>query len=181
MIFLVGNYGEIYASSQLADYTRTAINTINNGTPMLYVIPYGNLDNTNEMFYSTSKTFANVKSRNMLNCGLLIRDGYSEDVLASNGLFGMGVSFCQTLASSMLDGNLHGANYTTFNDIESAFLALNDEYVDVLLGLTADITRNFGDQSVDGVVFSATYYYGNQSDRSVSRSYVFDYSLIIWH
>jgi general L-amino acid transport system substrate-binding protein len=165
-IYCVGSYDEIYNSSELAQYTRTAINTINNGTPMLYIIPYGNLDNANdELFYEMSETFARVKSRNKLNCGLLIPDGYDGNVSVADGLVGMGVSYCQTLASSMLDGNLYGVNYTRFQYAEMSLAALNNKDVDVLLGVTADMARNFGNGSLDGVVFSTAYYYGNQTGK----------------
>lgn len=165
-VYCVGNYSEIYSSSQFSGSTRTVINTINNGTPMLYVIPYGDLNNANEqMFYNLSKTFADVRSRNQLNCGLLIQDGYAEDLISSEALFGMGVSFCQTLASSMLDGNLYGVNYTTFQDVGSSLLALNNGAIDVLLGVAADMNYNFGNQTLDGVTFSASYYYGNETEK----------------
>jgi hypothetical protein len=165
-VYCVGNYAEIYNSSELAEYRRTVINTINNGTPMLYVIPYGDLNNANEqMFYNLSKTFADVRSRNQLNCGLLIQDGYAEDLIGSEALFGMSVSFCQTLASSMLDGNLYGVNYTTFQDVGSSMLALNNGAIDVLLGVAAHMSYNFGNQTLDGVTFSASYYYGNETEK----------------
>jgi ABC-type amino acid transport substrate-binding protein len=165
-IYCVGNYDEIYNSSELAQYTRTAINTINNGTPMIYIIPYGNLDNANdETFYAMSDTFTRVKGRNKLNCGLLVPHGHDENVTAAKGLFGMGVSYCQTLASSMLDGNLYGVNYTTFHDAERSLAALNSKDVDVLFGVTADMARNFGNGVLSGVSFSTPYFYGNQTDK----------------
>lgn len=159
----VGNYGQIYGSSQLAEYARTEINTINKGSPMLYVIPFGNLDNSNDKLFSEmSQTFDRIDNDNQLSCGLLIDDGYNynEGLSASNGLFGMGVSYCQTLASSMLDGNLYGVKYSTFQDAQTSIASLNNQSIDVLLGLTADMNRNFGP---DGAVFSTPYYYGNQT------------------
>ena len=170
-VYCVGNYQEIYESSELANYTRTAlrtaINTINNGTPMLYVIPYGNLDNANDkMFLDLSVTYAVIKKDNKLKCGLLIRDGYNQsNIIQSDGLFGMGVSHCQVLASSMLDGNIYGANYTIFHDSETSLAALTNGTVDVLFGVTSNLVRNFGNDSVSGVVFSTPYYYGNQTEK----------------
>ena len=165
-VYCVGNYQEIYESSELANYTRTAINTINNGTPMLYVIPFGNLDNANDdMFYSVSDTFSMIKKDNKLKCGLLIRDGYNQsNIIQSDGLFGMGMSYCQALASSMLDGNIYGVNYTIFHDSETSLAALTNGTVDVLFGVTSNLVRNFGNDSVSGVVFSTPYYYGNQTE-----------------
>ena len=167
-VYCVGNYAEIYNSSELEKPERTTINTINNGTAMLYDIPYGNLDSTNpNMFYELSDTFDAIKNRNVLNCGLLVQDGYisEENITGSGGLFGMGVSFCQLLASSMLQGNLDAVNFTTFQSVGSSLLALNGGKVDVHLGLTADMSHNFGNQSFAGVTFSTPYYYGNETGR----------------
>jgi ABC-type amino acid transport substrate-binding protein len=167
-VYCVGNYAEIYNSSELEKPERTTINTINNGTAMLYDIPYGNLDSTNpNMFYELSDTFDAIKNRNVLNCGLLVQDGYisEENITGSGGLFGMGVSFCQILASSMLQGNLDAVNFTTFQSVGSSLLALNGGKVDVHLGLTADMSHNFGNQSFAGVTFSTPYYYGNETGR----------------
>lgn len=161
-VYCVGNYSEIYSNSQFADFTRTTIDTINNGTPMLYVIPYGNLDNSHdEMFFDLSHTFAGIKSETNLNCGIVVQDSNSDNS-TDDGMFGMAVSFCQTLASSMLDGNLFAVNYTTFYDEESSTIALKNEEVDVLFGLTASMTSNFG---IEGVVFSTPYFYGNQTGK----------------
>lgn len=161
-VYCVGNYSEIYSNSQFADFTRTTIDTINNGTPMLYVIPYGNLDNSHdEMFFDLSHTFAGIKSETNLNCGIVVQDSNSDNSTV-DGMFGMAVSFCQTLASSMLDGNLFAVNYTTFYDEESSTIALKNEEVDVLFGLTASMTSNFG---IEGVVFSTPYFYGNQTGK----------------
>ena len=166
-VYCVGNYAELYNDSEPSQYNRTAVNTINNGTAMVYVIPYGNLDNANDMFYDISKTYAKIKSRNRLNCGLLIQDGYNEnDPIASNGLFGLGVRYCQSLASSMLDGNLYGVDFKVFETAKPLLVALNNGTVDVLLGIAADLSLNFGDENLDGVVFSLPYYYhGSQLEK----------------
>eukprot|EP00804_Cyclotella_cryptica_P018126 CCRYP_005904-RA/>CCRYP_005904-RA protein AED:0.17 eAED:0.17 QI:0/0/0/1/0.66/0.5/4/0/468 len=166
-VYCVGNYAELYNGSELAVFERTAINTINNGTAMLYAIPYGNLDNENgKMFDSVSKTFATIKRRDSLNCGLLVMDGYSEDdITESERLFGMGVSYCQTLASSMLHGN--AVNFTAFQNDDVALKALNYETIDVLLGVSADMSRNFGSRGLGGVSFSTPYFYGYQTGKYV--------------
>jgi hypothetical protein len=65
----------------------------------------------------------------------------------------------------MLDGNLYGVNYTTFQDVGSSLLALNNGAIDVLLGVAADMNYNFGNQTLDGVTFSASYYYGNETEK----------------
>jgi hypothetical protein len=166
-VYCVGNYAELYDGSELAESDRTAINTINNGTSMLYVIPNGNLRNDNDRtFYSLSETFASIKRRGSLNCGLLVQDGYDEDdVTASERLFGMGVNYCETLVSSMLHGNIDAANFIAFQDAEVSLEALNNKTIDVLLGVSADMTRNFGNRGLEGVSFSTPYFYGNQTGK----------------
>jgi ABC-type amino acid transport substrate-binding protein len=159
-VYCVGNYTEIYSNSQFADFTRTAINTINEGTPMLYVIPYGNLDNThNEMFFDLSATFARIKRQTNVNCGILVQESHNGNS-TFEGSFGMATDYCQTLASSMLDGNNFAVNYTTFYNEERSITALKNEEVDVLFGLAAEMTHNF-----DEVAFSTPYYYGNQTGK----------------
>ncbi|KAL3798805.1 hypothetical protein HJC23_004593 [Cyclotella cryptica] len=166
-VYCVGNYAEIYSSSQLAKYDRQTINTINNGTAMLYAIPNGNLRNDNEItFYSLSETFSSIKRRGSLNCGLLIQDGYSEDdITASKRLFGMGVSYCETLVSSMLHGNMYAVNFIAFQNAEISLEALYNKTIDVLVGVPADMSRNFGSHSFEGVSFSTPYFYGNQTGK----------------
>ncbi|KAL7517166.1 hypothetical protein ACHAWX_002114 [Stephanocyclus meneghinianus] len=166
-VYCVGNYAELYNGSELAVSDRTAINTINNGTAMLYAIPYGNLGNENRrMFDSLSKTYASIKRRDSLNCGLLVQDGYFEgSITASRRLSGMGVSFCQTLASSMLHGNVYAVNFTSFQSVEISLEALNNQKVDVLVGVSADMSRNFGNRDLEGVAFSTPYFYGNQTGK----------------
>eukprot|EP00804_Cyclotella_cryptica_P018122 CCRYP_005906-RB/>CCRYP_005906-RB protein AED:0.01 eAED:0.01 QI:1407/1/1/1/1/1/2/361/429 len=167
-VYCVGNYAEIYSSSQLAKYDRQTINTINNGTAMLYAIPNGNLRNDNEItFYSLSETFSSIKRRGSLNCGLLIQDGYSEDdITASKRLFGMGVSYCETLVSSMLHGNMYAVNFIAFQNAEISLEALYNKTIDVLVGVPADMSRNFGSHSFEGVSFSTPYFYGNQTGKN---------------
>jgi hypothetical protein len=158
-VYCVGNYGEIYESSQYSEYGRTTINTINNGTA------YGDLDNAKGgMFSSFSKTFAAIKGRSALKCGLMIQGGYSEDDIAlSRGLFGMSMNMCQTLAASMLNGKVGAVEVAIFQTAESSVAALNGQEIDVLLGVPANKESNFGNETFCGVSFSTSFFFGDET------------------
>jgi hypothetical protein len=164
-VYCVGNYGEIYGGSKYSEYGRTTINTINNGTAMMQVIPYGDLDNAKEgTFSSFSETFAAIKSRNALKCGLTIQDGYSEDDTAlPRGLFGMSMNMCQTMAASMLNGKVGAVEVAIFQTAESSVAALNGKEIDVLLGVPANKDNNFGNETFDGVSFSRSFFFGDET------------------
>jgi hypothetical protein len=91
----------------------------------------------------------------------MLRDGYSADATKVHNIYGMGISYCQSLSAAIFHGNSNAVNYTTFNDDESGIIALNNRTVDVLVGLEANLASDFGTKSHQGVTFSVPYYISN--------------------
>lgn len=159
MLYCVGNYDEVIFT-QDDGVLRSEINTINRGTPMLYVTPLGKPE-----FKSYGISIERIRGRGHINCGTMIRDGYSEDIADVHGLYGMGISYCQSLAAAIFHGNTKALKFITFVDDQSGLTALCNGTIDVLAGIEADFNYDFGTSLDQGISFSMPYYLSNETGR----------------
>jgi ABC-type amino acid transport substrate-binding protein len=159
MLYCVGNYDEVIYS-QYGDMLISEINTINRGTAMLYVTPLGKPE-----FMSYGKSIERIRRRGYINCGAMIRDGYSEDLADVHGLYGMGIRYCQSLAAAIFHGNSKALKYIIFVDDQSGAAALRNGTIDVLAGIEAGYDHDFGTSLDQGITFSMPYYLSNETGR----------------
>ena len=152
-VYCVGNYGEIFDG----DPNSRGMNQINNGTGMLYAIPFGNLDKDAIMGQVSGSTLANIRKKGSLNCGLV--DSHR-----------MGIEYCHIISAALLNGDPTGVKFVTFDTSKiSAYIALANGEIDILVGDPIQRRFDFGISSASpGFHFSTPYYYGNEAARQVT-------------
>ncbi|KAL7538406.1 hypothetical protein ACHAXR_011016 [Thalassiosira sp. AJA248-18] len=178
-VHCVGNYGEIFDG----EMNNRGMNQINNGTGMLYAIPFGNLNKDNTM--NPSKTMTKIMNKGSLNCGVVVPDDFEGNVTVvvpddfegnvteSNKLIGMSVDYCRTLAAALLSGDSKDVNFLTFRESNNtSYIALANETIDVVVGGRVQQKYDFAlSPSLGGFHFSTPYYYGNESAGNDVSSY----------
>ena len=149
-VYCVGNYGEIFDG----DPNNRAMNQINNGTGMLYAIPFGNLEKDATIDQVSGSTLAKIRNKGSLNCGLV-------------GPNRMGVEYCRIISAALLNGDPTGVKFKTFPTSKiSAYIDLANGEIDILVG--DPIERRFDFRrslASPGFHFSTPYYYGNEAAR----------------
>jgi hypothetical protein len=164
-VYCVGSYNDILDGN----IDNRGLNQINNGTTgMLYAIPYGYV--TEESVSGTDADLSGsriegIKARGSLNCGVIVPDLFSGDIMNSTGLLGMSFDFCRTLSAALLNGDSDSLNVLTFEEnSDGSFIALNDGKLDILAGVRFEQKRDFkGPSTLPGFYSSAPYYYGNET------------------
>ena len=138
------------------------MNQINNGTGMLYAIPFGNLDKENIMVLPAGITMAKIRKNGFLNCGVVTPDKFKGS-LVNEGSFHMGTDYCRTLAAALLNGDPKDVKFLPYEESEvKAYLALQNGQVDVLVGGIVKPKFDFKRLPVRGFYFSTPYYYENE-------------------
>ena len=163
-VYCVGNYGELF----VGEPNNRGMNQINNGTGMLYAIPFGNLGKDTTMgSVAGNSTLAKITNNGSLNCGVVVPDNFLGNLTESDKLVGMSVYYCRALAAAIFFGNSKDVNFLTFPETNnSSFIALANEEIDVLVG--GRVQQKFDlvmSPSVRGLQFSTPYYYGNEAYR----------------
>lgn len=131
-VFCVGNYGDILGEG---NSDNRGMNQANNGTGMLYAVPFGNLDRDDFVGPTTSSMLAKIRNETSLRCGVVVPRGFRGDVADSNELVGIGVDYCRTLSAGIFIGDPHAVHFFTFPDIDnSSAIALVNGTIDVLVG-----------------------------------------------
>jgi len=154
-VYCVGNYGEIFDSSP----NDRGMNQINNGTGMLYAIPFGNLEKDTIMDPFSVGTLAKIRNEGSLNCGVI------ESDRSGGSIKDMGVEYCHTLAAALLNGDPKDVTFVTFpvSKIKS-YIALANGDIDVLVGDRVQQKFDFKrSSSLAGFHFSIPYYYGYEA------------------
>ena len=155
-VYCVGNYDEIF-SRNFPSFNRSSINRINDGSGMLYAIPFGDMladpNNPPEIIDrpDRSSTLEKIERVQTLKCGVV------ELEVVDGNLTGMGVDYCYSLAAAIFNGKYDAVNFTHFEANESAFSALGNETIDVLVGGEVDLIHD------EECTFSTPYYRGNES------------------
>ncbi|KAL7532749.1 hypothetical protein ACHAXR_006489, partial [Thalassiosira sp. AJA248-18] len=131
-IYCVGNYGEIFdGEPKIFDGRPNSrgMNQINNGTGMLYAIPFGNLDKEN--IVNASSTITRIRNKGSFDCGLDLPGTFDRSIKAAL----TGVEYCRTLAAAFFNGDPTNVNFITYEASElSAYIALAKGEIDVLVG-----------------------------------------------
>lgn len=157
-VYCVGNFGEIFGGSP---ETR-GMNQVNNGTGMLYAIPFGNFDKENIMVPPSGSTMAKIRKDGVLNCGIVTQD-QPKGRSVNQGLSRMGADYCRTLAAALLNGDPEHVNFFHYEESElKAYLALQKGQVDVLIGGIIKPKFDFKRSPGRGFYFSTPYYYENE-------------------
>ena len=159
-VYCVGSYGEVLGAEEGAQEGR---NRINNGTDMIFAIPYGELSQAG----SSDKLLDDIRKGGELNCGVFIPTDYTlgDSIQEERQLLGMNIDYCRTLAASLFNGDDNGASLTFFSEHDSnAYDLLNNETIHVLAGARIEKEYDFEQaaSSLDGFTFSTPYYYGNE-------------------
>jgi len=164
-VFCVGNYGEILLEN-LDNLENRSENELNNGTGMLYAIPFGNLDRDAFVDPTGSSTLAKIRNEGSLRCGVVVPLSFGGNIAGSNEVTGMGVDFCHALAAAIFIGDLHAVKFSSFPENEtSSVIALANGTIDVLVGEGVHQKYDFETSpSLRGLHFSTPYYYGNESN-----------------
>ncbi|KAL7536958.1 hypothetical protein ACHAWF_005611 [Thalassiosira exigua] len=152
-VYCVGNYGEIFGSSQ-----------INNGTGMLYATPFGDLDLDRTRYSPSDSILQVIMDEETFKCGVVVPDGFRGDILESDKLVGMSVEFCRVLAAALFSGDMEQVDFVILPETGSSpYASLANGTVDVLVG--GQIQRKYDFEfypPFDGLDFSNPYYYGNE-------------------
>ena len=159
-VYCVGNYGEIFHNGLV----HRGRNNMNNGTGMLYAIPFGELKKYDIMDPVGGGTMAKIKQNRSLSCGVIVPPGFVGNVRKSDKLVGMSVDYCRTLAAALFVGNSEALTLSTFQEPNTtAFAALASRDIDVLVGGQVKRKYDFkSSASLDGFHFSIPYYYGDE-------------------
>ena len=144
------------------------MNQINNGTGMLYTIPFGDLEKAN--LFDSSHTMAKIREEESFQCGVAAPDDFVGNLTEANGLVGMSVDYCRAVASALFTGNPDMVTLVMYrkSDDDAAYSALANGTIDVLVGLPIEFKREFRvSQSLggEGFHFSTPYFFAKNGDR----------------
>jgi len=160
-VYCVGNYGEIFYDLG-GDSGDKGMNQINNGTGMLYAIPFGNIDRDDNIIEPAANSIlTKIKNEGSLNCGVVIPERAPE----SDKLVSLGFDYCRVLSAALLVDDSEDVNFFNYSENDnSSFIALADEEIDVLVGSREQHQYDFEmTSSLAGFDFSTPYYYGNEA------------------
>lgn len=154
-VYCMGNYGQIFYRN-FDRRNRAPINTINNGTPMIYAIPHGNID-SRETFdldsgdeSSNDITRLNINENDVLRCGVVSIEDIQGD------LTGLSVDYCHALAAALFNGDSEALTFQFFAEGDyNAIDALLNGTIDVLAGSQVNLETDVWLQ------FSTPYFYQN--------------------
>jgi len=167
-VYCVGNYIELYDGESDLDQSNRGMDQLNNGTGMLYAIPFGDLESKD---YGTSilATDDSIldKLRNdqgVLNCVVCVPDVSMEGIMTNDKLVGMSVDYCRTLAAALSNGSPEAVQLFYFLEFDNSMTALNNGLVDVLAGARVERKYDFASPpQLGGFQFSTPFYYGNET------------------
>jgi len=160
-VYCVGNYGELCEEI----LHHLGMNNMNDGTGMLYAIPFGELDSEDPdgpgdiMNISASLLNRIGNEKGALNCGVIVPHNFTWNFENS-----ISVTYCRTVAAALFNGDFKRVKLLKFteND-ESSFVALNNGTIDVLAGAKIQLKYDFASPLLGGFHFSTHYYHGNQT------------------
>jgi len=154
-VYCVGNYGEIfYTNFDRRD--RAPINTINNGTPMIYAIPHGNINSRETFDLDSGDESSNDVARLDINENDFLRCGVVSIEDSRGDLTGLSVDYCHALAAALFHGNSAALTLEFFaEDDYNAIDALLNGTIDVLAGSQVNLETDVWLQ------FSTPYFYQN--------------------
>ncbi|KAL9179839.1 hypothetical protein ACHAXT_007809 [Thalassiosira profunda] len=164
-VYCVGNYHDIIFDGR-QDNPR-GMNQINNGTGMLFATPFGALDaeeGSDDIDLDQTR-LDEIRDSEMLRCGIVVPDGWSGNISDSEGVVGMSVDYCKTVAAALFNGNYEAAEIIPFPEENgnSSFIALDLKTIDVLVGARVDKRYDLGLPTLGGAQFSTPYFYGNET------------------
>lgn len=160
-VYCVGNYGEILSDEEK---NNQGMNQINNGTTgMLYAMPFGDLER-NSGVVDANTALEKIRKKGLLECGVVVPDGYTGDISNSDKLIGMNVSFCRALAAALFHGNFKAVRLVKFSEKDiSSLESLGNGTIDVLAGRRVERKYDFeSSPSLGGFHFSTPFYHGNE-------------------
>lgn len=158
-VYCVGNYEEIFDG----EHDNRGMNKINNGTGMLYSIPFGDLDKSITVRQKMNK-MSEIRSNGILSCGVYRPSGLERSVV-DDRVLDMGVEYCSTLAAALFNGDPKKVVIVKYEESElSSYIALANGEIDVLVGATVQRKYDFSrSSSLVGFHFSTPYYYGDEA------------------
>ena len=191
-IAAVGNYGEIY-NRFLNDHVPRAVGGINSphsgedSGGLLFPTPFGALaagegdydhEEHDHVFSSlgpiSGGTLETVYASHVLRCGIIVdgkRNGLaglssSNRNVTGEDWNGIDVDYCRGLAAAVFAGDVTSDSLLLiiYKSSEEAFVALNDNEIDVLSGATYNMANDVSEPSTDvGFQFGTVYYYDDQN------------------
>ena len=162
-VFCVGNYGDIVFDGERGN---RGINQINSWTPMLYAIPFGDLEDVDESLDESGR-LNDIRNDGLLKCGVNLPDyNFTGNLTNSDKLVGMKVDYCYTLASALFNGNWEAVQFVTFSEnVDDSYAALDNGTIDVISGARIEKKYDFESTSLGGFQYSTPFYYGNETGR----------------
>ena len=187
-IAAVGNYGEIY-NLFLEDQVPRGVGGINSphsgedSGGLLYPTPFGALaagegdydhEEHDHIFSSLGPipggTLETVSTSHVLRCGIIVdgeRNGLAGSSSSNRNMTegewdGIDVDYCRGLAAAVFAGDVTSDSLLliAYKSPEEAFVALNDNQIDVLSGATYNLENDVSEPSTGvGFQFGLVYYY----------------------
>ncbi len=158
-VYCVGNYGQIFYRN-FDRKNRSPINTINNGTPMIYAIPHGKINSRETFQLDSGDESSNDVARLDLNENELLRCGVISIEDSQGNLTGLGVDYCHALAAALFNGNSAALTFAYFAEgDDNAIDALINGTIDVLAGSQVNLVTD------NWLQFSTPYFYQNIKNR----------------
>mmetsp|Transcript_19829 Transcript_19829/g.43151 ORF Transcript_19829/g.43151 Transcript_19829/m.43151 type:complete len:1013 (+) Transcript_19829:140-3178(+) len=159
-VYCVGNYGDLFDGGG----NNRGRNQINNGTGMLYAVPFGDLDIDTIVEPAIDSMLSKLRAEGTIHCGVTIPANFTGRVIESGKLVGMGVDYCRALSAAIFTGDSEAVKFTTFPDIDnSSFVSLANGTIDVIVGGRVQREYDFESSATpEGFHFSTPYYYGNE-------------------
>ncbi|KAL7533568.1 hypothetical protein ACHAWF_009709 [Thalassiosira exigua] len=162
-VYCVGNYDEQYGVSS----DDRGMNQINNGTGMIYAIPFEDLDQDGDDFPDPppDSKLSKVRQNGSFNCGVVVPDDFEGNVAESNKLVGMSVDYCRTISAALFNGDSDSVNFVSLQETNNnPYAALANGTIDVLVGGKIQRKYDFGvPPSLGGLHYSAPYYFGDEA------------------
>ena len=155
----VGNYGELY-SRFLDDYIpRSSLNLLNNGTGLLYSLPWGDLDADRED-RPLGSIMQSILERGTVRCGIrLERPGFANKT--GDVVLGLEVDLCMAVASGLFGGDTSAVEFVELENAGEGFVKLAAGDVDVMAGALWSIVNDIKEPNTGiGFAFSQPYFYG---------------------
>lgn len=160
-IAAVGNYGEIYQRHMESFLPREPMNTINNGTGLMYSHPMRFSEEEAEERQALGPILRAILDRGRLRCGVRLgRPGFASRTLNATTI-GMDIDYCRGIAASLFQGDASAVDFVELASPKEGFQKLANTDIDLLAGAMWNLENDVKEPVTGlGFAFSKPYFYG---------------------
>ncbi len=155
-IYCAGNYAELF-NKNFEKRQRSLMNTINDGTAMVYSIPLGDImpDIDGAVVFDDVDVGDSVLNHVKSNDGKVFRCGVINIVMSVEAT-SLSVDYCHVVAAALFNGNSEAIEIVTYGANDTiAYDALSNKSIDALVGAVV----NFQGDVYGGFSYSTPYFF----------------------